>query len=257
MDFRNQLTGKASGNIGKAVFVKGDTSNGDEYLQCGVGDVPIGISGPWGYNAPGTAYDTGYDAPSGKPVTVFTVGSIVPLTYGGTVTAFQLLKPDANGKGIAVTSVYDVPGAIALEGGSSGEAHNVLVLSPVQQQNTLNLSTVNVVTGATTLTAAQSGTIIAANAADLVITMPTPALGLKFTVVSYASTSTLEGGTVGTTLAPAGTEEFIGNGFTPAAGKGAINTYTSAKQGDLLEVTCLDGSNWWITKVIGTWARHS
>lgn len=58
-------------------------------------------------------------------------GDICLLEYGGTVTANDRLKSDADGKGVAIaTSGTTIQhfGAVALEGGSSGEKRRVFVL---------------------------------------------------------------------------------------------------------------------------------
>lgn len=50
------------------------------------------------------------------------------LVLGGEVTGGQLLKPDANGKGVLADTDTDVAGAIARESGNADEIISVLII---------------------------------------------------------------------------------------------------------------------------------
>lgn len=108
-----------------------------------------------------------------------------------------------------------------------------------------------VVTADTTLTAADSGKTIVVNAADKTITLPSTAAGLSYTIVSINT-----GSATGTSISPAAADKLIGNGFTAADNKDAINTTGTAAVGDTMSVVGDGSLGWYITNVIGTWARE-
>jgi hypothetical protein len=110
-----------AGNINPGVFA---TLTGDMTIGQSVsGDAPIGITA-----LGARAYNVTYLGIPGDEVGVFGEGQECWLNISTTVTADQLLKPDANGNGIPATSGNQV-GAIALEGGTSGSQIKVRVLT--------------------------------------------------------------------------------------------------------------------------------
>lgn len=113
-----------------------------------------------------------------------------------------------------------------------------------------------IVTGDTTLTAAESGKVVVVNAAATkTITLPSAAAGagMRFTVThQVASTSG-----AGHLVDPAGTDLVRGNGFTPAAGKGAVCTQATSRIGDSITLVSDGVSAWYIESVTGTWAREA
>jgi hypothetical protein len=117
----------AGGNIAPRRFVKQSTTAPNTVLQAGAGDKVFGISQTSSRNAPYLTLDDGFTAIAGEPVRVFGPGEIAPLQYGGTVTAGQRLKSDANGKGIATTADGDEYGAVALQSGIADEIGEVRV----------------------------------------------------------------------------------------------------------------------------------
>jgi hypothetical protein len=114
---------------------------------------------------------------------------------------------------------------------------------------------VAIVTADTTLTAADSGKIVIVNAAaSKTITLPAASTaGLRFTVTHQVATSSGNGHLVD----PAGTDLVRGNGFTPAAGKGAVCTQGTSRIGDSITVVSDGVSAWYIESVTGTWAREA
>ena len=240
----------ANGNIAPASFVKIDPSNPLQALQAGVGDTPIGISGPGTDTAPGTTGATSNEAVAGEGPLIYGPGSIVELTAGSAGwTQGNLLKPDTNGNGTPITNVYDVAGAIALDSANAGELSRVMVLPPTQN---MSAETVQAVTASTAWTAQDSSKVIMVNGADTVQTLPTAAAGLMYT---FINTPTGAGGATGTTVAVQAADKMHGNGFTAAAGKGAVNTHASAADGDALVVIGNGIDGWNILNVRGTWAR--
>jgi hypothetical protein len=108
------------------------------------------------------------------------------------------------------------------------------------------------VTGNKTLAAADQGIIQQVNADGAVITLPATAAGLVFIIQNIG-----EDGDVGINVDPAAADQLIGNGFTPADDKDAINTKATAKKGDYIIVQGNGTTGYHITHVGGTWAREA
>jgi hypothetical protein len=110
-------------------------------------------------------------------------------------------------------------------------------------------------TTARTLVAADSGKLFIAGAVDLVYTLPaaTPALkGVKYKfVVSTPSATT------GLSLSPDSADKIQGKGITAADDKDLINTAATDAVGDSVELVCDGVDGWWITSMLGTWARQA
>lgn len=105
-----------------------------------------------------------------------------------------------------------------------------------------------------TVTAADSYTYFIATAADVVFTLPATAAGLTYRF-SLANAG-LSGGT-GLSVSPAAADQIAGNGFTLADNKDAINTGATDRAGDFLEIVGDGADGWYITGVIGIWAREA
>ena len=113
-------------------------------------------------------------------------------------------------------------------------------------------SPVEVKTASWTLDASDSGKKFIVNAVDLVATLPSTVDGLHFEFyILTASAST------GFSVSPAAADQIIGNGFTAADDKDAINTAASDAVGDRIVVHGDGASGWYITDVTGTWAREA
>lgn len=114
------FTKVANGNIAMSVFVKLDTTNAGRVLACGANEDIWGISSP--YPRRHALLDDGYAAIAGENLNVIGPGDDEALLrLGGTVTAGQRIKSDANGYGVAATADKDRAGAVAIIGGVSGE----------------------------------------------------------------------------------------------------------------------------------------
>jgi len=114
--------------------------------------------------------------------------------------------------------------------------------------------TYDVVTHTTsaTLTEDDSGKIHIAAAVDLVFTLPATQAGLVFQfVVGTVSATT------GASISPAAADQIIGNGFTAADDKDAINTAATDAAGDAMTVVGNGTTGWLITNTVGTWAREA
>jgi len=105
-----------------------------------------------------------------------------------------------------------------------------------------------------TVTAEESGTVFVATAADIVFTLPSTAAGLRYQFVLAAAG--LSSGT-GLSVSPAAADKIMGNGFTAADNKDAINTGETDREGDCIEVVGDGADGWYIIDVIGTWAREA
>lgn len=240
----------AKGDLNPSSFAKGDPSNDFAAIQAGVGDTPIGITGPGTNTPPGTTGATALHASDGEFPTIYSPGSVIELKAGtGGWTRDQFLKPDANGYGVPCTSIDDIPGAYALESAGDGGVGRVLVLPATVDRSKLTLQTI---TASTALTARDSGKTIIVNGADLVVTLPAAVAGMEFTVVGAPAAT---GGATGTTVAVQAADKTHGNGFTAAVGKGAVNTQASAADGDWIRFVANGIDGWNVVGIKGTWAR--
>lgn len=106
----------------------------------------------------------------------------------------------------------------------------------------------------TTLTAADTGKFFLITAADKVVTLPATALGLKFT---FMVTATGLSASTGFSVSPAAADQIAGNGFTAADNKDAINTGATDAAGDKITLVGDGSAGWYISEIIGTWARET
>lgn len=124
----HDISGKAGGTIGPALFIKLDTSADEQFLQAGAGDPIIGITIPAQKRTPGLAgSDTTVAYESGDDCWAAGMGNSAMLTIGGTITRGDRLKSDASGRGITASS-GDQAGAIALQSATVGLQVKVLVV---------------------------------------------------------------------------------------------------------------------------------
>lgn len=108
----------AAGNIRPARFCKVSGNRG--VAECDAAEKVIGISQVGTDTVPIPELTSQYAAQAGKTLQLHGPGAICLLRIGGSVTAGDTLKSDADGQGVTASS-GDESGAIALEGGSSGE----------------------------------------------------------------------------------------------------------------------------------------
>lgn len=100
------------------------------------------------------------------------------------------------------------------------------------------------VTGAKTLALADQG-IVQNVTASAVITLPAAAAGQTYRVRIGAPGITVS-------VLPAGTDTMTGNGFTPAAVKGAV--FTNQPAGSMIELVS-GAATWHISRLLGTATR--
>lgn len=113
-------TFRAGGTIAPFRFVKQSGNYGA--VQAGAGEAPIGVS----QQATNAFNVTDVAASSGQPIGVYGNSQECWLEFGGSVTAGDRLKSDSAGKGVTASG-SDGSGAVALEGGSSGNLYRVRV----------------------------------------------------------------------------------------------------------------------------------
>jgi hypothetical protein len=237
-------------------FVKLDAANPFAVVQCGAGDPALGVTGSATNYPPGVPGATTVCANAGQAVVIYSVGAIVQVQVGAVAVVPGYVKPDANGYAIQANA-GDVGSAIVFAPGLPG----AFILCQVCPEGQIAgiLGGLTAVAINTTLTSANNGeTVYTITNPDLTITLPLAAVlpGMTVKVV----TGVVTGGSTGTLLAMASGDQLSGNGFTPAANKGALNTHATAVVGDYITVMSLGGTTWTVIpppSTQGIWARQA
>ncbi len=108
------------------------------------------------------------------------------------------------------------------------------------------------VTGAKTLDEGDGG-VTQVVTVTATLTLPATVAGTTYRIVNGSD----QVGKVGVTVSPNASDKIMGNGFTSADDKDAINTLATAEPGDEL-VLVGDGTNGWqVSRVKGVWARQA
>lgn len=119
------------------------------------------------------------------------------------------------------------------------------------------------VTSNKTLTAADQGIVQNVTVDGVVVTLPATGVGLTFTVrnggdnPSGTPAGAVADGSAGVSISPAAADQLIGNGFTAADNKDAVNTKETSKVGDEMTVVGEGTNGYNIVSVKGTWAREA
>lgn len=186
--------------------------------------------------------------PTGKNRVLATDG------YGRRVTTTSLPSSDFAFDDLTCTTLTAQTVTAALTGNVTGPAAGAVTgnmtggldaTSGFIKRPALVVATANAV-----LTAAQSGgTWVGTSATgNQAYTLPAPAAGLTYTIVcGHASGEIL----VNTN----GSQTVTGRGFATSAGTGIVNSGGSNAVGDSVQLMS-DGSNWYGTFVVGTWASQ-
>jgi hypothetical protein len=103
-----------------------------------------------------------------------------------------------------------------------------------------------------TMTAADSGIVTYVDTDAKVITLPSTAVGLTFTIVNAGAD-----GAVGVSISPAAADKIQGAGLSAADNKDLINTKATAKKGDAVTLVGDGADGWFIQSMHGTWAREA
>jgi len=115
----------ATGTIAPSRFVKYGTTE-YQVVECNADETPVGISQEGAKLAPTDEnYSAGTTFSQGDIIGIYGVGRICLLELGSTVSVGDLLGPDADGKGIAVTDTAF--GAFAKSDGVEGDLIEVVV----------------------------------------------------------------------------------------------------------------------------------
>lgn len=102
-----------------------------------------------------------------------------------------------------------------------------------------------------TVDAADCGKTILCATDAVVFTLPSTAVGLFYRFVNTAAD-----GDALISISPAAADKIQGAGLTAADDKDLRNTKATAKHGDMVELLGDGVDGWFITKLIGTWARE-
>lgn len=116
----------ADATIGTCRFVKMTAGKTGRVTQCGAGDKIFGIS-QMGIRRDLYIDSNGNAANANEPIGVFDDTDETLLELGGTVSAGDRLKSDANGKGVATNTNLDEYGATAIWSGVAGDQIRVKV----------------------------------------------------------------------------------------------------------------------------------
>lgn len=103
-----------------------------------------------------------------------------------------------------------------------------------------------------TLTAQDSGKVFLASAADVVFTLPSTENGLFYTIINGVLSSG-----VGIAYSPAAADRIIGPGLTGVDNKDLINSGATDVVGDTAIIVGDGSDGWWITSLMGTWAKEA
>lgn len=95
-----------------------------------------------------------------------------------------------------------------------------------------------------------TGSVFVATAADVIFMLPPTEPDLWYTFVFKVPS----GGTGGQ-VDPDTADKIMGDGFTSADGKSAINTGATDREGDCITLVS-DPDGWFIHSLMGTWARE-
>lgn len=104
-----------------------------------------------------------------------------------------------------------------------------------------------------TLTAADSGVVQRVTADGVVVTIPTAVAGLNFIVENGGQSD----GQVGFSVSPQTADTIVGNGFTAAANKDAVNTKATARVGDRIVIGGSATNQYAVQSARGIFAREA
>lgn len=161
-------------------------------------------------------------------------GGVQKIESGGTLTAQTGSTTNVSGTGaIWGTTTVKLDGALTVDAG--GKVTFPVILKAANY----------------TVLARESGATFIATAADVEFTLPATAAGLRYTFIFKAPS----GGTGGQ-VSPVAADKIMGDGFTSADDKAAINTGATDREGDSITIVADGADGWFIVNKSGTWARE-
>lgn len=124
------------------------------------------------------------------------------------------------------------------------------------------MGTSSLMSGRTDATVATNKTLVAADSgivqnvtASATVTLPAATVGPSMSVFVRNGGAGATDGAVTINITPAGTDQMVGNGFTAANSKGAVNT-TGSGGNDFIELLSDGVSKWYIRALGGLWTRQ-
>lgn len=146
--------------------------------------------------------------------------------------------------------------AIGVNYGLNSKAKRITYKDSADVKRFIAGNTVVSKTASFTIVAEDDGKLFTADSATSVVaTLPAASESTKGMRVGLA-VGTVTAGT-GHAFSPAAADKILGNGFTSADDKDAICSGASDREGDILWLECDGSLGWFITGVIGTWAREA
>ncbi len=123
---------------------------------------------------------------------------------------------------------------------------------PVQIPNGLGLTSEVVSAATKTLDEGDNG-VVQVCTVDTTITLPSTVDGYTYIIMNGGQGST--DGTIAINVSPAAADKIMGNGFTSADNKDAINT--NGKYGDYIKLVGEGTNGWVVVESQGTWTREA
>jgi hypothetical protein len=102
-----------------------------------------------------------------------------------------------------------------------------------------------------TMAEGDSGQITYVDTDAKTITLPATVVGYAFTLVNAGTD-----GAVALTISPNANDKIMGAGLTSADNKDIVNTKATAKTGDRVTLVGDGANGWFVTEMVGTWARE-
>jgi hypothetical protein len=102
-----------------------------------------------------------------------------------------------------------------------------------------------------TMAEGDSGQITYVDTDAKTITLPATVVGYTFTLVNSGAD-----GAVALTISPNANDKIMGAGLTSADNKDIVNTKATAKTGDRVTLVGDGVNGWFVTEMVGTWARE-
>ena len=189
------------------------------------------------------------------------LGNGLTITAGGltitagdlTLTAGVLSVDDTTQSSSTTTGSIHTDGGFGVAGAVNfGGTLNVTDEITFYDQLIHNAATVETLTQAKTLDAQDVGKIMCSALDSMVFTLPATAAGLTFTIVNTAADAAAK-----LSLSPHSDDMIIGIGSDSGDDKDFINTKTTAKTGDMIQVLGDGSVGWYVMAAHGTWAKET
>lgn len=122
----------------------------------------------------------------------------------------------------------------------------------VQLHNGLGLTSEEVSSATKTLDEGDNG-VVQVVTVDSTITLPATVVGTTYIIMNGGEGST--DGSITINVSPAALDKIMGNGFTSADDKDAINT--NGRYGDFIKLVGDGVNGWMVVESQGTWSRQA